>query len=291
MPRGVPKAGFRLTKNKILYGGGNPAINKMTHVNFNNNETVVVETDEQIEQKLAERFGILELMAHMAISGECRALIVSGPAGLGKSYTIEQALEGNENATFVKGYVRPTALYRLLHANSQEGDVIVFDDCDSIFFDDTSINLLKAVCDSTDKRVVSYMTEANLVADDGENLPKQFQFKGTVIFITNYDFDDMITRGHKLSPHLQALVSRAHYVDLAMKTKRDYIVRIKQVCGNGILDFLSNTARQECIDYIEKNSDRLRELSLRMALKIGTIRKMNPNTWQNICNVTCLRNN
>jgi hypothetical protein len=119
-------------------------------------------------------------------------------------------------------------------------------------------------------------------------IPRSFDFNGSVIFISNYDFDAMIDRGHKLAPHLQALVSRAHYVDLAMKSRRDYLVRIRQVIRQGLLNDLSFEARSDVITFIEQNHEKLRELSLRMALKIGALRKQGGN-WLRVATVTCCR--
>jgi hypothetical protein len=255
----------------------------------------VVETDEEIETKLADRFEILDEMTKAAISGDARALIVSGPAGLGKSYTVEKALENWDPSAIahkiVKGYVKAPGLYKLLYAHRGAGQVLVFDDADEVFLDDTAINLLKAACDSTERRIISYITEGVLIDEESaERLPKSFQFDGTVIFITNYDFDVMIDRGSKIAPHLEALVSRAHYIDMAMKTKRDYLIRIRQVVRQGLLTKLGldEAAQQEVVDFIEENQDRLRELSLRMALKVGSIRRRGGN-WQRMARVTCCR--
>jgi len=177
-------------------------------------------------------------------------------------------------------------LYHYRHENS----VIVFDDADAIFFDDVSLNLLKAVCDTTERRRVSWLSEGKLIDDESaEIIPRTFDFEGTIIFISNYDFDAMIDRGHKLAPHLQALVSRSHYIDLAMKSRRDYLVRISQVIKQGLLDDLTIHQRDEVICYINKNSERLRELSLRMALKIGSLRKQG-GQWERLANVTCCKN-
>jgi len=224
-------------------------------------------------------------------------MIVSGPAGLGKSFTVERALESwDPNGTshrIVKGYIRATSLYKLLYQHRARGQVLVFDDADDVFLDETALNLLKAALDSNDRRIISYMTEGSLIDDEtAERLPKSFQFEGTVIFVTNYDFDGMIARGSKLAPHLQALVSRAHYIDLAMKTKRDYMVRIKQVIRQGLLTNvgLSSTAQAEILDFLESNQDRLRELSLRMALKVGAIRRRSESNWRKVARVTCCRN-
>jgi len=299
MPRGVPSAGFRLTKrraegNFVAKPTNKPVMNKIMHVV---QMPVVHETDAQIEAKLNDRFDILTSMTNAAIRGDVRSLIVSGPAGLGKSFTVEQALTKWDhrglNHTIIKGYVRTTGLYRLLYQNRHRGQVLVFDDADDVFTDDKSIGLLKAVCDSTKKRVVSYLTEGVLIDEDSATaIPKKFEFEGTIIFITNYDFDVMIDRGHKLTPHFQALVSRSHYIDLAMKTKRDYLVRIKQVMRLGLLrnQGLDQQAEYDVLNFINQNIERLRELSLRMAIKLGTIRKTTGHDWEKTALVTCCKN-
>ena len=284
MPRGVPKSGFRARRST--------AAERLANVKVN--MPVSNETDEQIAARLAERFEILDILAEACTLGNARALLVTGPAGLGKSYTIEQRLadwDPNElNHTIVKGYVRPTGLVKLLFQYREEGQVIVFDDADSIFFDDVSLNLLKSVCDTTEKRRVSWLSEGTLVDEEtAVRIPRSFDFNGTIIFISNYDFDAMIDRGHKLAPHLQALVSRAHYIDLAMKTRRDYLVRIKQVIKQGLLKELTESQRNDVIAFVNENHERLRELSLRMALKIGSLRKQGGN-WQRIANITCCKN-
>jgi len=284
MPRGVPKAGFRQSRTSSADKVANLKVSYAAPS---------TETDAEIEARLAERFEILDVLAEACTVGNSRALIVSGPAGLGKSFTVEKRLSdwdpSGVNYTIVKGYVRATGLVKLLHSYKEEGQVIVFDDADAIFFDDISLNLLKAVCDTTERRVVSWMSEGKLIDDEtGALVPRTFEFNGTIIFISNYDFDAMIDKGHKLAPHLQALVSRAHYIDLAMKTRRDYLIRIKQVIRQGLLSHLNATEQEEVIGFINKNSDRLRELSLRMALKLGALRKQN-NNWERIAKITCCK--
>ena len=286
MPRGVPKNGFRAARS------GTSAAERVANLKVSY-EPESRETDEQIDARIAERFEILDVLTEACIVGNSRALIVSGPAGLGKSFTVEKALEKwdpNEiNHTIVKGYVRATGLVKLLYQYREAGQVIVFDDADSIFFDDVSLNLLKAVCDTTERRRVSWLSEGALIDEESaERIPRNFDYDGTIIFISNYDFDAMIDRGHKLAPHLQALVSRSHYIDLAMKTRRDYLVRIRQVIRQGLLGELSFEARSDVITFIERNNDKLRELSLRMAIKLGALRKQGGD-WEKIARITCCR--
>lgn len=257
---------------------------------------VPFESDDQIDARIAERFEVLDIMTNAIINGDSRAMVVSGPAGLGKSFTVEKALENYDpeaNAyTIIKGYARATGLLKLLWRFRHSNSVIVFDDADSIFFDDTSLNMIKAVCDTTERRVVSYLSEAKIIDDEtAELIPHQFQFNGSIIFITNYDFDDMIERGHKLSPHFQALLSRAHYIDLTMKTRRDYMIRIRQVVKQGLLEGsgLNWSEQAQVLSFVEQHQEKLRELSLRIVIKIASIMKSTPNDWQKIAKITCCR--
>lgn len=294
MPRGVPRKGFRMTAKRMAGKTAMPS--KVTAALQEVIPAASKETDAQIREKLAERFDILQMMTSAAVDGDANALIVSGPAGLGKSFTVEQKLaewDPNETCyTIIKGFVRATGLYRTLYQFREAGQVIVFDDADSIFFDDVALNLLKAVCDSTEKRRVSWLTEGVMIDEEsGEQVPHSFEFNGTIVFITNLDFDNLIAKGHKLTPHLQALISRAHYIDLAMKTRRDYVVRIQQVIEQGMLADLSKGERKDVMDFIEKHSENLRELSLRTALKLGTLRKLKgAKDWQRVARVTTCKN-
>lgn len=291
MPRGVPKAGFRVSakSGKPMGAAAKNAVVAQVVAPVSN------ETDEQILARLHDRFSALTVMAEATVYGHNRSLIISGPAGLGKSYSVERILEKAEDeedlvTVTVKGFIRPTGLYKLFYENRFKNSVIVFDDADSIFADDVALNLLKAACDSTEKRRLSWLAETRMEDEDGERLPRNFEFEGSVIFITNYDFDEMIARGTRLAPHFEALISRSHYLDLAMKTKRDYFVRIKQVIGYGMLDeSLSKAQQTELISFIEKNIDKLRELSLRMVVKLAGLQNMDSKNWQALAKITCMK--
>lgn len=252
------------------------------------------ETDDEINARISERFDILSELTQAAIVGDVRAMIVSGPAGLGKSYTVEQCLslwdpEENDH-TIVKGFVRATGLLKILYRFREFGQVIVFDDADSIFFDDVALNLLKAVCDTTERRRVSWLSEGELIDEaSGDIIPKCFEFNGTIIFISNIDFDALIEKNHKLTPHLEALMSRALYIDLTMKTRRDYLIRIRQVVNEGMLDNLTEEERNDVLNFIEDHSTILRELSLRIAIKLAALRKQGSDNWERLARVTCCK--
>lgn len=255
-----------------------------------------VETESEIWARIENRFQIAEAMTHAAVDGICRSLIVSGPAGLGKSYTIEQILHDwdpdETRHTIIKGYVRATGLYKMLWKYRDAGSVLVFDDADRVFEDGTALGMLKAVCDTTEARKVSYLAETNLIDDGMEVIPRQFVFEGSIVFITNQDFDVLIESGNMMAPHFKALISRSHYIDLAMKTQEDYIVRIKQVMQLGLLDKygFGEAGNDEIMGFILENKSRLRELSLRMAIKLAGLKQMMPNDWKNTAETTCCYN-
>jgi len=284
MPRGVPKAGFRQSRTSSADKVANLKVSYAAPS---------TETDAEIEARLAERFEILDVLAEACTVGNSRALIVSGAPGLGKSYNVEKILADYDPSgalyTTVKGYARSTGLIKLLYEYRHAGNVIVFDDADSITQDDVSLNILKAVADTTETRRVSWLSEGKLISEEtGELIPRSFDFEGSVIFITNLDFEHLISKGHKLAPHLEAMMSRSMYLDLSLKSKRDYLVRIKQVINQGMLKELDQTERDDVMDFIETNYNNLRELSLRSAIKLAKLRKINSN-WRRIAAVTMLK--
>lgn len=257
-------------------------------------EPEVQESDDAIAARIGERFEILEIMTEACIVGNAKALIVSGPPGLGKSYTVERVLsqwDPNETMhTIVKGYVRATGLVKLLYRHREPGQVLVFDDADYVFMDEISLDIIKSVCDTNERRRVSWLSEGTLIDEEtAARIPKTFDFEGTIIFITNKDFDAMIAQGNKLSPHLEALVSRSHYIDLALKSRRDYIIRLHQLINQGLLNFLSTEERIDVINFIDNYKNKLREVSARIALKIGKRRQHNPSNWLKIAKITCCR--
>lgn len=261
---------------------------------------VVVETnesDEEIMTRLEERFEILDDMTQASVDGVVRGMVVTGPPGVGKSFGVEAVLEKNSlfdklagnriRFGIEKGAASAIGLYKLLYNYADKGNVLVLDDCDSVLYDETSLNLLKAALDSGKKRRISWNTDSALLRREG--IPDSFEFKGSVIFITNLKFDNV--RG-KIKDHLDAIMSRCHYLDLTMDSPREKILRVKQIVGKGMLaeyDFCKKK-EAEIVDFMVDNKARLREISLRMTTKIADLRKtMADDKWKRMAEVTCMR--
>ena len=141
-------------------------ISKNTKVTVKKAEKV--ETDAQVIKRLRERFDILNDMTQASVDGVVRGMVVTGPPGVGKSFGVENVLKdagimkklSNDSLRrfgVEKGAATPIGLYQLLYDYSADGSVLVLDDCDSVLYDELSLNLLKAALDSGKKRTpVSY---------------------------------------------------------------------------------------------------------------------------------------
>ena len=257
------------------------------------------ETDEQIKERLRERFEILNDMTRAVKRGDVRAMIVTGPPGVGKSFGVEEVLSKHDlmatvannsklkKYEVVKGAMSALGLYSKLYEYKDAKSILVFDDCDSVLQDELSLNILKAALDSSKKRTIHWNTDSRLLRDQGA--PNSFEFKGGAIFITNIKFENV--RSKKLQDHLAALESRCHYLDLTIDTEREKMLRIEQIIEDGmLLEYEFTTEEQaELVSFIDNNKKKLRELSLRTVLKIADLRRSFPNKWQSVAEVTCMR--
>jgi hypothetical protein len=262
-------------------------------------DKVTSETDDEIKARLRERFSILDDMTRAVKKGAVRAMIVSGPPGVGKSFGVEKVLgkhdlmasvAGNEKLKkyeVVKGAMSALGLYSKLYQYSDAKNILVFDDCDSVLLDDLSLNILKAALDSGSKRMIHWNTDSHMLRREG--IPDSFEFKGGAIFITNIKFENV--KSKKLKDHLEALESRCHYLDLTIDTEREKVLRIKQIVEDGMLDKydFEAGAKEELLTFIDTNKKKLRELSLRMVLKLADLKASFPERWTGIAEMTCMR--
>jgi len=309
------KGGYVTVKSDGYFGPDLPEVvrinvNSIEDVEFVGESAVVgemmapvskapAETDEEVIARIGERFDILDQMTKATIAGDVRAMIVVGPPGVGKSYGVEKQLEHSGlfdqlsgrrvKYEVIKGAMTPISLYCTLYKHSDKNNVIVFDDCDSVFQDDLSLNILKAALDSGKKRRIYWNSDSAMLRREG--VPDMFDFKGSCIFITNLQFQNL--KSKKLQDHLEALQSRCHFIDLTLNTLRDRFLRIKQIYLKGELfadyDFTQKQG-DEVINFMETNQNRLREISLRMALKIADLTKVSGDNWKALAATTCMKN-
>lgn len=228
-----------------------------------------------------KRFYYLRQLTTLVAKGSIPSAIITGEGGVGKTWTVQDSLqkiklsdlslyddfgegeviEGNFKGAFrfIKGYSTPKALYKTLYTNN--GAVIVFDDCDNVLKDAIGVNILKGALDSYDKRIISWR---NTTTKKDKGLPPVFEFTGSVIFISNLSIDKIP----------QPLRSRSLCVDVSMTNDEKYD-RMRQLINQP--DFMPEIgllAKKDALEEIINNKNISNDVSLRTlctAIKLRTV--------------------
>lgn len=256
-------------------------------------EIVGTKTEVQSDRfGINERFEFVESLVNMVANGVQPSAVITGEGGLGKTYTVNKTLVANglrdltdlgaleagsvvnRDKAFVsvKGYSTPKGLYRTLYENRDS--VIVFDDCDSILRDPVALNLLKSALDSYGKRVISWMAETGFGRDD--DLPRSFEFRGRVIFISNLSQDRID----------QAIRSRSMMIDLTM-TEDQKIERMETIAmSDEFLPEFDAECKKDALDLIRSLKNDAREISLRTLISVTKIRASAGKNWSKLATYT-----
>lgn len=240
-----------------------------------------------INSKIQETFKTLTLITESVAKRHIKALILAGSPGLGKSHTVLSTMQQSKvNHYVISGSIKATGLYKALHDN--RSSIVIVDDADQIFSDETSLNLLKAACDTKENRIISWLSETKMVDTNEIPIERSFNFTGSLVVITNYDIEAMANKKTKLAPHLKALLSRSHYFNLNITCHIEYLVRIITCINNGLLNSynLSYTQKQFLVKFLEQNANDFRELSLRTAIKVAEFMTYDPNNWELLAKIT-----
>lgn len=257
------------------------------------------ESEDDAMERIADTFLMLDKIVDSCAKGIIRGLVVSGPPGIGKSFGVEKQLDTanmfrkmtgqDPKYEVVSGGASSIGLYQKLYYNRAPEQVLVFDDCDGVLFDEESLNLLKAALNSGDKRRICWNKESRTLA--AEDIPSAFDFEGSIIFLSNIDFERTIAKGSRISQHLEAIMSRCHYLDLEIGSLRDKLLRIKQIVRDGMLTPYCFSPEEEAsvLDFVFSNAEYLREVSLRMVKKIADFVKTDPQDWVSLSESTCLQ--
>ncbi|KFA99389.1 hypothetical protein [Vibrio sp. ER1A] len=282
--------------NIFIHGGAKQIWVNEEDITYSNEPIKPIKkmTDEEILEKIEKRFDVMGKMTNGVIAGVIRSLIISGAPGIGKTYNLEKRLNtaaeaGRINFEMVKGKISPIGLYMKLWEMRDQQSVLVLDDVD-VFGNEDTLNVLKAALDTGEKRTISWSTASSWLEE--KDIPNSFEYEGTCVFITNTDIDKELARGSKNAPHLDALVSRSIYLDLAVHSNRDIMIWVEKVISS--TDMLSNKGldnmqQANLVQWMKENVDRLRNVSLRTALYIADFIITDPENWHSISEVTMLR--
>lgn len=224
---------------------------------------------ESLDDITIDVFELIKYKVLQVAYGHAKSLLITGLGGLGKSYEVEQALkENNKEYEMVSGGITTSGLYEFLF--KYNGELIIFDDCDSVFGNLESVNVLKAALDTKPVRRISRpikgyfnvkgMTQEDIMANylGNENMsknkslfdvtnkgkmPQAFEYTGRIIFISNLTSKDVdptiITR---VSAHIDVSMTHDEVIDrmrMVMKhIHKDIPIKMKEEVLL-LLDFLS----------------------------------------------------
>lgn len=210
------------------------------------------ELDVPMNPDVNERFDHFRSLADLVLDKSIKSLFVTGEGGIGKSHTINELMEFNgfeEEKDFIRirGHCTPYALFQSLQEHATK--VFVFDDCDSVLKDGTSLNIMKAVLDTYQRRIVKWLSTK------GAGM-RSFEFKGSVVFLSNLNKDNVDG----------AILSRSIIVDLYM-TPAEKIQRMEHIIGDLDCVSLQPEERLEVLAMVDKYKNTVSNLNLRSLIK------------------------
>jgi len=249
----------------------------------------------EILEDLVLRFGMLGKLTQGALEANIRSIVVSGAPGVGKSYNVEQVLAQAPDHQYdiVSGSISAIGLYKMGWKHRSPGQVLVLDDADAVFLDPEALSLLKAMADTSLQRRVSWIKEsAALRAEDGD-IPTTYDFDGSLIFLSNIDFQRVIdTGGNKLVPHLEAVMGRSLYLDLQLFSMQARLVWIQHIATNGMLfrrESVNEATGARILAWLTDHHEKMRDLSIRSLVKLCSLAKSRPSDWPDYSRVLLLR--
>ena len=248
--------------------------------------------DATVLKDLIKRFSMLDKLTRGCITNDIRSMIVVGAPGVGKTFTVESILENTPDLKFeiVKGGLSAVELYKMGYRNRRPGSVVIIADADSIFSDEEGLSILKAMCDSSSTRRVSWMKDSSTLRED--DVPQTYDFQGSFIFISNIDFQRYIdTGGNKYVVHFEALMSRSLYLDLRVHDRQAISLWVEHVATHGkmfLKENVSEAVGRDILAFLKSNRDDLREYSLRTAVKLCGLAKSH-HDWKDMAQVLLCR--
>lgn len=209
-------------------------------------------------------------------------MIVSGDAGVGKTYTVTKALKdtGHQpNVEYIKGTkITAAALYVKLYLNRASHRIVVLDDCDLIHHHEKNliVPMLLGAADLGKNRSVGWETTRKNALMEEYNVPHTFEFNGNIIWITNDRKNDI---GKAVKQWKNAIMSRFNFAECNFTDEQKfmYTMHLVENCdmlGQNCQEFTGGYPQDiidEAADYMSANYRQLVEVTPRQAIKIADI--------------------
>lgn len=249
-------------------------------------------SDEEVLKDIQARFDMMAKIVVGAGKGEVPSVVIPGAPGVGKSYTVTRALDAaGVRHVRVTGGISAVELYALGYAYRHKGNVIVLDDSDSILKSEEGVNVLKAMTESSIRRTISWRKQnKNFEADE---IPDTYVFQGSLIFISNLDFQAIVDDGKSAAAvHVAALMSRSLYLETNIHNRRALDLWVRHIATTGkmlAVEGLSEEQGEEVLKWMSDHRERLREYSLRTLHHVCLLVHNMNGEWENAARMTLCR--
>lgn len=173
-------------------------------------------------------FEEIKIKVNQVAYGYANSLVITGMSGVGKTHDTEEALDkSNKEYESISGGISTAGLFELLF--TRNGEIILFDDCDSVFDTTDSVNILKAALDSKSVRKIS------------RSLKTHFDTKGMSMedIMANYEGDYTKMSKSEVGGNSNK-AARPHLFNISNKGKLP-----KSFIYTGRIIFISNKKKSE----------------------------------------------
>ena len=249
-----------------------------------------------IVEDVCKRFDTVYKISKIFLTGDSaqKGLIISGDAGTGKSHYVQKAfidtdtvdrIDYNKSESFTAA-----AFYVQLYLNRKPGDVIVFDDCNiggltGADFKNIT-DMIKGATEMTKgERIIGWnrASQNQLMKDHG--VPPSFDFQGSIIWITNYSFEQL---ANKFKAHWEAIQSRFISMPIRLNDQEKlmytlHLIEEVDMLGKNcqmIEGGYSKKVVAETCKYLRSNWKHMDNVTPRVAGKIADTMTMYPDSWE-----------
>jgi tRNA A37 threonylcarbamoyladenosine biosynthesis protein TsaE len=252
-----------------------------------------------IVQDVCDRFNTVYKISKVFVTGNSaqKGMIISGDAGTGKSHFVQQSF-ADTNTTDRVDYNKSksftaASFYVRLFLNKNPGDVVTFDDCglEHLTGKDfqTITDMIKGATEMTKgERIIGWeRASANQKMKDN-NVPMEFDFQGSIIWITNSSFEQL---AKKFGEHWEAMQSRFIQVPIRLNNQEKLMYTLHLLEEVGMLEGdkcqtkeggYSKEIVEETVKYIRNNYKYMNNVTARVAAQIADTMEQFPNDWKTL---------
>jgi hypothetical protein len=248
------------------------------------------------DNPIPEQLRLAKLMIGLVADGDTDLVctLISGPAGIGKTFTAETALS-ERVAPWQKvngtGAGLMMALYRM-----RRGGTILLDDADSLIFGGgiQQTNRMKEITEPVRQRTINNATKESMKLAAGATgnsmigvLPPRFTIRAGIVVILNQDIDTMSTKQRAM---IDPLISRGlEPIRISCEPQHvlNYVLhmivsgRIKLKAGGHELNAIE---ANDVVEWFSANALRHENISLRTIKNVAILRRRHPDDWRALAN-------